>query len=87
MVTNLNPTTPQLQVVDRLFAAYRTCDLNNAAPLMSKNFVYKPFPKAPGLADLTWKEQITFSGPTFAKFVKLEVCIKHKEELDPSFPD
>ena len=79
MVNNLNPTTPQLQVVDRLFAAYRTCDLNNAAQVMSKNYTYKPFPKAPGLADQTREEHIELFGPTFAKLVKLEVRIKHKE--------
>ena len=83
MVTNLNPNTPQLQVVDRLFAAYRTCDLNNAAPLMSKGYAYKPLHKAPGTADLTWEEHVALFGPMFAKFVKLEVRI---EEFNPSSP-
>ena len=76
MSSSINATTPQLKLLDRFYEIYRTCDLNDAAPLMSKNYVYKSFPKAPGVGDLTKEEHLALFGPMFAKLVKFEVRIK-----------
>ena len=78
MINNFNATTPQLKVVDRAFQAYRTCDLTNAAPILSKNFVYKPFPKVPDLGDQTKEEHLASLGPKITKLVKLEVRIQRR---------
>ena len=78
MANSLNATTPQLKVVDRFFAAYRTCDLSNAAPMFSKNYVYKPFPKTPGLSDQTREEHMALFGPAFVGLVKFEVRIQRR---------
>lgn len=78
MANSLNATTPQLKVVDRFFAAYRTQDLQNVAPILSKNYMYKPFPKVPGLGDMTKEEHLALFGPLFAKPIKHEVRIQHR---------
>ena len=78
MVNNLDATTPQLKVVDRLFEAYRTCDINKVTPILSKNYTYKAFPKLPKSGDQTKEEHLAFFGLVFARVVKIEVHIRHR---------
>ena len=37
--------TPQSKVIKRLLDAYCSLDMNNAQPLLSKNYQYLPFPE------------------------------------------
>ena len=78
MINNLNTSTPQLKAVGRFYQAYRTCDLNNIAPILSKDFTYRPFPKLPGLGDWTKEEHLESFGPMLAKLVKLEERIPYQ---------
>jgi hypothetical protein len=78
MSNNLDATTPQLKVVDRFFEAYSTCDLKNAAPILSKNYRYRPFPKGPNLSDSTKEEHLASLGPALARLAKLEVLAQHR---------
>ena len=77
-MSNIDPTTPQLKVVDRLFEAYRTFDTSNAAPFLSKNFAYRSFPETTGLSEKTKEEHLELYQPIFARMSKLEVRIWHR---------
>ena len=73
----MNATTPQLKAVDRFFAAYRSCDLKIAEPLMAKNYTFKTLPRSAKVPDLTSAEHIEKFGPMFASLTKIEVRIQH----------
>lgn len=77
-MNHIDTTTPQLKAVERIFEAYRTCDLNNAHSVLSKNFTYRSFPKIAELPDQTKEEHIQLYGPMFARVAKIEVGIQHR---------
>lgn len=78
MTSRIDATTPQLEVVDKMFEAYTTCDINNAAPFLSKDFTYQTLPKVADLPDETKGEHFEHYGPKFASTTKLEVRIQHQ---------
>lgn len=75
-MTYIDATTPQLELIDRVFQAYSTRDISNVAPFLSKNFVYTTFPKIADMPDQTMKNHIEVFGPMFARMAKLDVRIK-----------
>ena len=56
-----------------MFEAYRTCDLQNARPILSKNYTFQTFPKVDDLPDETKGEHLENYAPRFASLTKLEV--------------
>ena len=76
-MTYFDTTTPQLKVVDRLFAAYRSCDPQNLAPSLSKNYKFQSHPKTSDLHDQTGEEHIESLRLKFAKLTKIDVYIRH----------
>ena len=82
MSKSLSATTPQLKAVDRFYEAYRTRDLKNAEPFMSKNFIYKTLPKSAKVPDLAKAEYLEKFGPMFASLAKLEVRIRPRTTLE-----
>ena len=77
-MTHFDTTTPQLKAVDRLLEAYRSCDTENLAPSLSKNFTYRAFPKSTDVPDQTKEEHIQLFRPVFARLAKIDVRIRHK---------
>ena len=74
----MNATTPQLKVVDRFYEAYRTCDINNVGPFLSKDYTYKSLPKNSALPDMTKAEHFATYGQILASLTKFEVRIQHR---------
>lgn len=74
-----NATTPQLKVVKALANALASRDLNNAEPILSKNFVAKIFPKVAKLPlELTKEEYLQKYGAVLPMFAQIEVrCIRY----------
>ena len=70
--------SPQLTLVKKLHDAYRTLDVKNVEPLISKNFQYYPLPESMGLPKEERREHIQRIGRTFQLFSKIEVCIHHR---------
>ena len=76
MARNIDATTPQLRVVEKMFEAGRTCDVNSAAPFLSKNYSYKTFPKTADLPDEAKNEHLENYGRKFASLLKVEVRVE-----------
>ena len=74
-MNHIEGTTPQLKLADRLFEAYRTRDINNAVPFLSKNYTYRSFPKIADVPDQTKKDHIEQFGPKFAALEKFDVRV------------
>ena len=70
-------TTPQSKALKDLADAIATLDSKNTEPVLSKDFIFKMFPKSVELPDLTREEYIQKYGPVFLLFSKIEVCIQH----------
>ena len=80
-MNHIKGTTPQLKLADRLFEAYRTRDIHNVAPFLSKNFTYKSFPKIAEVPDQTKEDHIEQFGPNFAALEKIDVRVQHRGAL------
>ena len=74
MIT-IEPTTPQLKVVQVWAEAVRSRDFSNAGHIFSEDFTLKTFPKNAELPDLTKEEYLQKYGTMFAAFSKVEVGI------------
>ena len=77
-MNHIEGTTPQLKLVDQMFEAARTLDMNNLALFLSKDFTYRSFPKTADLPDQTKEEHIEQFGPKFAALEKLDVRVQHR---------
>ena len=79
-MTNIihDATTPQLQVIDGLFKAYRTRDMNNAGNFLSKDFTFRSFPKIASLPDQTKEEHLQMFGPMCEGLVKVDVSVQYQ---------
>lgn len=77
-MTKIDATTPQSKVVKRWADVLASRDLNNAEPILSKDFVFKAFPKAAELPDLTREEYIQKYGAILSLLAKVEVRIQHR---------
>ena len=78
MTSTINGSTPQLKLVDKLFEAYRTCDLKNTQPLLSNFFTFKTFPKVSDLPDEAKEEHFENYTPRFEPLIKFEVRIRYQ---------
>ena len=78
-MVDINATTPQMKVVKVLVDCFHSRDLRDLEPLISEDFVFKTFPKAPELADLYREEYFLNYGTLFSSFAKVEVCVQHTE--------
>lgn len=76
-LSDFNATTPQLEVVKKLFEAYLSLDVHNLEPLISKDFKFQTFPKIDGLPDEEKGGHFERWGPLLSLMTKLEVCIRH----------
>ena len=79
MANQINATTLQLKFIAEVFAAWRTLDMSNVEPLLSKNYVQKSFPRSADLPDLTKADLVAKHELFFSSFTKIEVRIKHRE--------
>jgi len=70
--------TPQLKVVKRLLDAYCSLDMNNAQPLLSKNYQYLPFPENADLPKQTKEGHLKTWGGILSSATKFEVRIQHR---------
>ena len=77
-MTSIDDTTPQLNLVKRLFDAYCTRDINNVLPLLSKDYTFQTFPKIPDMPDETKASHLERYGPLLSLFTKVEVCTQHR---------
>lgn len=76
-MTNINATTPQLQVIRRLANAITSHDVKSAEPLLSKDFTFRTLPKAADLPDLTKEEFLQKYSAVWDLFAKIEVRIQY----------
>lgn len=72
MIT-IDPTTPQLKAIKALADAISSRDINNAEPLLSKDWTFRTFPKIPELPDVRKEEYLQKYKAVFAVFAKIEV--------------
>jgi len=70
--------TPQSKVVKRLLDAYSSLDMNNAQPLLSKNYQYLPFPENTDLPKQTKEGHLQMWGGMLSSATKFEVRIEHR---------
>ena len=76
-MTSIDDTTPQLNLVKRLFDAYCTRDINNVLLLLAKDYTFKTFPTIPDMPDETKASHLERYGPLLSLFTKIEVCTQH----------
>ena len=74
----VNFDTPQSKALKKLHDTYASLDLNNVAPLLSKDFQYELFPKTPDVPNQTKESHLEMWGKVFSSFNKLEVRIRHR---------
>jgi hypothetical protein len=72
-MTNGDHTTRQLEVFKGFADAFATRDTTNILQIFSKDFVFKTFPKAAELPDLTKEEYLQKYRMIFPAFAKIEV--------------
>ena len=70
--------TPQLKVLKAAIDGYLTRDISNAAPLISKDFKFRTFPKDPDHPDDGREEHIKKYGPLFASFTDAKVSTQSR---------
>lgn len=73
-MTNNNATTPQLKALKELGDALASGNIKNAEPLLSKDYIFRTFPKVAELPDLPKEEYLQKMGAVFGAFAKVEVC-------------
>ena len=72
-MVNLDATTPQLKVLKQWADAHHSRDLNDAAPIFSKDFTLKMFPKSTVFPDLTREEYLQKYTVAFSLFTNVDV--------------
>ena len=75
---SLEATTPQLTAVKNLIDAYRSLDMRNIEPYITKGYTYQTFPKVPGLTDETKEGHVERYKALFSLTTKIEVHIQHR---------
>jgi len=70
-------STPQLKAVKNMIDAYISLDLNNLAPLLSKDYQYEAFPKSTDFPVQTKESHLQVWGKIFSPVNKLDVRIRH----------
>ena len=76
-MANLEATTPQLKVVKRITDAISSRAPRTAESVISKDYMFRTFPKSDELPDLTKEEYLQMYGVALALFANVEVCIKY----------
>lgn len=76
-MANLDATTPQSKVIKGIVDAFATRDLNNLEPILSKDLVFKTFPKVAEHPDLTKAQYLRMYGAMDALFARAEVRTKY----------
>ena len=76
-MVNLDATTPQLKVIERMTNAISSRAPRNAESVISKDYVFGTFPKSDELPDLTKEGYLQMYGVALALFANVEVCIKY----------
>ena len=84
-MTNLDATTPQLRAIKGIADAYTSRDLKGLEPILSRDFIFKTFPKSSEFPDLTKEEYIQRYGLVTALLAGVEVRIKHFSNSEPTF--
>ena len=65
--------TPRSKVAKKLLDAYATLDINNAEPLLSKDFHYEPVPESPDIPKQTKEVHLKTRMRVLPSLKKLEV--------------
>ena len=73
----VNFDTPQLKVVKRMVDAYRSLDLNNLKPVLSKDYRFEAIPEIPDVSIQTQEGYIQMRREVFSLLRKLDVRIRH----------
>lgn len=83
-MVELNDNTPQLKAVKKLADACTSGNVEDAEPVLSKDFRFKTFPETAQLPDLTKDKYIQTYGKIFASLAKMEVRTQHGETIKPT---
>ena len=75
-MANFDATTPQLKAAKGIFDAFVARDLNKAEPFLSKDYVFKTFPKSAEFPDLRKDEYIQKYVAVLVLFAQAEVRAK-----------
>ena len=75
-MVNFDATTPQSKAAKGLFDALAALDLNKARPVLSKDYLFKSFPKSAELPDLTKEEYIQKYNAILVLLAQVEVRAK-----------
>ena len=76
-MTDLDATTPQLEVIKKFHEAHCSRDIESVAALMSKNYTYQTFPKTTDLPDETRETFVQKYGGIFSLLTKVEVSAQY----------
>ena len=74
-------STPQLRLIDQVFVAYSTRDMNNVAPFLSEDFKFSSHPKMAEQPEQTKQNHIDLYGPLFAGLAKMDVRAPSIEDM------
>ena len=66
----------RLELLDRLYAAYRTLDIKNADPFMAKDSRFKAVPELPGLPEETKEQHFERYGAVVTACANLDVGVR-----------
>lgn len=76
-MVNLDVTSPQLKAIKVWADAHASRNLNEAEPILSKDFVLKTFPTVAKLPDLTKERYLQKYGILFTLLARVEVRTRH----------
>ena len=74
-MTDLNPTSPQLQLFNKFKEAFLSRDLEGVRPLISKSYVFQMLPKMPEEPDDSGEGMMQRHGRLLAAITKIEVRV------------
>ena len=76
-MVELDTSTPQLKAIKKLADAYVSRDVNNAEPLLSKDFQYEGFPESTDLPKQTKESHLQTWKEVLITVNKCDVRIRH----------
>jgi len=74
-MVELKASTPQLKVVKKLMDAYLSLNMNDVAPLISKNYQYEALPRCTDFPKQATGSRAGRYKEIFAMVSKVKVCI------------
>ena len=86
-MADFDASTPQLRAVKNWIDAYRTLDMKNVEPLISKDFQYQTLPDAIDLPKEETERHLERYRELFSALTKVEVRIQHGEPPSSSQTD